>query len=363
MFTQGDSGLLRKESIIIMKLTIKEIAKMANVTTTTVSRVINNKPDVKPETRELILGLIKKYNYQPNVFAKGISSQKSNCIALVIPHKESFILMNSFYAELLRGISSEFNKRGYFLLFYYANQKDCRDEAEYLANIFKQKRVDGFILLSPGKNCRKIVDSLKEIGAPFVLTSKMVEQPSDIVYVNIDDYGGAKLATEHLIALGHHRIGMIKNGSGILSSSEERFKGYYEALLSNNILYDNSLVKIGATSLETGYTAMNELLNNEMRPTAVFVAADVMAIGAIRAIQERKLRIPEDISIVGFDDIPEAMFMNPPLTTVRQPAFGKGKKAAKLIIKMLDKKATVKSVIFGVELVIRNSTSIPFEES
>lgn len=344
-----------------MKITIKEIAKLANVTTTTVSRVINNKPEVKPETRELIMGLIKKYNYQPNVFAKGISSQKSNCIALVIPYKESFILMNSFYAELIRGISSEFNKRGYFLLFFYAYQKGSQNEEEYLVNIFKQKRVDGFIILSPGKSCLKIVDSLKEINAPFILTSKMIQQPSDIVYVDINDYQGAKLATEHLISLGHRKIALIKNGTGILTSSEERFRGYYETLVNNNIIYDDSLVKIGATSLESGYMAMNELLNNENRPTAVFAAADVMAIGAIRAITERKMRIPEDISIVGFDDIPEAAFLNPPLTTIRQPAFDRGKKVANLIINMLDKKTTVKSIVFGVELVIRNSTAVPVE--
>jgi LacI family transcriptional regulator len=348
------------------KITIKEIAKLANVTTTTVSRVINNKPNVKPETRELIMGLIKKYDYQPNVFAKAISSQKSNCIALVIPYKESFIFMNSLYFEFIRGISNEFKKRGYFLLFYYAEQVGgCNDEAKYLVNIFKQKRVDGFILLSPGKSSRKIVDSLQKVGAPLVLSSKMAQQPSDIVYVDIDSYEGARLATEHLISLGHQRIAMIKNGSGILPSSEERFKGYYDTLLNHNIPYDEAQVKAAAFLesgyIESGYLAMNELLNNKNRPTAVFVAGDAIAIGAIRAIKERKLRIPEDISIVGFDDIPEVAFLNTPLTTIRQPSFDRGKKAANLIIKTLDKKPTVRYVIFGVELVIRNSTSVPLE--
>jgi LacI family transcriptional regulator len=362
MFTQGDSGLLRKESIIIMKLTIKEIAKMANVTTTTVSRVINNKPDVKPETRELITRLIKKYNFQPNVFAKGISSQKSNCIALVIPHKESFILMNPFYSEFIRGISSEFNKRGYFLLFCYVNQKDCQNTEEYLVNIFIQKRVDGFILLTPSQSSGKIVDSLKKAGAPFVLTCKMIGQLSDFVYVDSDNYQGARLATEHLIALGHRKIALI-NGTEILKSSEERFESYYETLLKHNIPFDDSLVKTGGSTLESGYVAMNELLNSKNRPTAVFIVADVMAMGAIRAIWEGKLRIPEDISIVGFDDIPEAEYMNPPLTTIRQPTFDKGKKAANLIIRLLDKKMNVKSVTFGVELVVRNSTAAPQKTS
>jgi LacI family transcriptional regulator len=346
------------------KITIKEIAKLANVTTTTVSRVINNKPNVKPETREFIMGLIKKYDYQPNAFAKAMSSQKSNCIALVIPFKESFIFRNPFYSELIRGISSQFNKRGYFLLFYYPYQKSYQNEEEYLVNIFKQKRVDGFILLGPGKSNGKIVDSFKKIGAPFVLTSKTVQQDSDLVYVDLDSYEGARLATEHLISLGHRKIALIKNGPGLLISSEERFQGYYETLIKNNIPYDDSLVKEGATQksgyLESGYQAMQELLDGN-RPTAVFIAADVMVLGAIRAIRERNLRIPEDISIVGFDDIPEAAFMSPPLTTIRQPAFDRGKKAANLIINMLDQKMTVKSVTFRVELVIRNSTSVPIE--
>jgi DNA-binding LacI/PurR family transcriptional regulator len=338
-------------------MTIKEIAKLANVTTTTVSRVINNKPDVKPETRELIMKIIKKFDYQPNAFAKAISCQKSNCIGLVIPHKESFVLSNPFYPELIRGISSEFNKYGYFLLFYYTHHKGNQNEEDCLVNIFKQKRVDGFILLSPGKNCRKIIDSLKKIDAPFVLTCRMARQTNDFIYVDADNYGGAKLAVEHFIALGHRKIGLIKNGSGMLSSSEERFQGYCETLSNNNIPYDASLVKTGATSLESGYNAMIELLDNENRPTAVFVAADVMAIGAFRAIKERKLRIPEDISIVGFDDIPEAAFMDPPLTTIRQPAFIKGKKAASLLANMLDKKTAVRSKTFDAEFILRNSTT------
>lgn len=331
-----------------MGITIDEIAKLAGVSKTTVSRVLNNKPDVKPETREIIMSLISKYDFQPNAFAKAISLKKSQTIGLIIPYEADYIFSNPFYAEVMRGISTEIDKHGYYLLLCYTHEDNYID-------IYKQKRVDGYILMSPGRYHKDIVKLLKEVNAPFVATAK-VPGERNVLYVDVNNYLGAVLAVEYLISLGHKRIGFIINGPQILASSQERLKGYRTILSKHGIEYDKEIVKIGDTSVKSGYTAMKQLLELGDSLTAVFVANDMMAIGAIKAIKEEGKNIPNDISVIGFDDIPLAEVIDPPLTTVRQPAFEKGEKAAKLLIKMIEQKEKIKSEVLRVELIVRNST-------
>lgn len=329
-------------------MTIEEIAKIAGVSKTTVSRVINNKPDVNPETRELIKGLISKYDFQPNAFAKAISLKKSNNIGLIIPYEAEYIFSNPFYVEVMRGVSTEVNRRGYYLVICYPHDHNYVD-------IYKQKRIDGFILMSPGSFHKNIIQSLFEVKAPFVATAKITGE-KDMISVDVDNYYGATLAVEHLISLGHRRIGFV--GKPSLTSSQDRLSGYKDVLRKYNIPYDERLVQIPETSsVKSGYIAMNEMLNSEVKPTAVFLANDVMAVGAVNAVRENGKSVPEDISIVGFDDIPMAGFVNPPLTTIRQPAFEKGVRAAKMLIQYLERKQKPKSVNLGVELVVRKSTA------
>lgn len=330
-----------------MKVTIGEIAKLAGVSKTTVSRVLNNKPDVNPETREMIMELIAKYDFQPNALAKAISLRKSHHIGLIIPHEVEYIFSNPFYVEVMRGVSTEVNRHDYYLLICYPHDHNYVD-------IYKQKRVDGFILMSPGSFHRNIIEELNEVEAPFVSTAKISDEKS-MISVDVDNYYGATLAVEHLISLGHRKIAFI--GKPTLTSSEDRLKGYQVMLAKHNIPHDDSLVVISDTSsMQSGYTVMSEILAAESRPTAVFLANDVMAIGAIKAIQESGMRVPEDISVVGFDDIPLAEFVSPSLTTVRQPTFEKGVKATRLLLQYLDKKKRPKSQSLEVKLEVRNST-------
>jgi LacI family transcriptional regulator len=333
-------------------MTIKDIAALAGVSHTTVSRVLNNKPDVKPETRKYILEIIKKYNYQPNASAVTMSSKKSNCIGLIIPYTEDFVLMNSHYAEVIRGITSVLNKFGYFTLFCYTDKED------YISNVYNQGRVDGFIALSPTKHNSNILKALKLSGAPFISTVRVPDE-DDLIYVDVDNYIGSTTAIEYLISLGHRRIGFIRNGSGVLPSSQDRYKGYLDVLARHGIEYDEDIVKIGDTSMKGGYNAIKEMLliEKEKMPTAVFIAADMMAIGAIHAIKDAGMKIPDEISIIGFDDIPQAEYIDPALTTVRQPSYEKGKKAARLLIDKLEgKRKNIKSVLLDTQLVVRNST-------
>ena len=331
-----------------MKITIDEIAKLAGVSKTTVSRVLNNKPDVSESTRQHILELIAEYDFQPNVFAKSISLQKSYNIGLIIPHEVDHIFANQFYVEVLRGVSTEVDQAGYYLLVVYPHDHNFVD-------IYKQKKIDGFVLMSPGRFHRSIIETLQAAEAPFISTAKMYGQ-EQMVFVDVDNYYGATLAIDHLVSLGHKRIAFI--GKPALTSSQDRLEGYKATLERYGLPFDESLVKVSeSSSTNSGYQAMQELLKQGRPISAVFLANDVMSIGAIKALEDNGKRVPEDVSVVGFDDILLARYSKPPLTTIRQPAFQKGRLAAKMLIEFLENKTQPESITLDVELVIRNSTA------
>lgn len=331
-----------------MKITIDEIAEMAKVSKTTVSRVINNKPDVKPETRELIQALIAEYDFKPNAMAKAFSTQKSHSIGLIIPHEATYIFSNPFYVEVMRGVSTEVDKLGYFLFLCYPHDQNYMD-------IYKQKRVDGFILMSPGSFHHNIIASLNSVNAPFVSTS-FVPEEKEMVFVDVDNYQGAILVMEHLIKLGHRRIGFI--GKPNLTSSIERLNGYRDTLLKHEITFDPDLIRVAENaSINGGAQITGDLLKIKDPPTAIFLVNDMLAIGAVRMIQDLGMSVPKDISIIGFDDVPLAECINPPLTTVHQPAFEKGVKAARMLVQILEKKKTPRSQILDVSLVVRKTTA------
>jgi LacI family transcriptional regulator len=221
-------------------------------------------------------------------------------------------------------------------------------------DIYHQKRVEGFILLSPGSYHKNIIETLNAEQVPFVSTAKISDEES-MTYVDIDNHQGGMLVMEHLINLGHRRIAYI--GKPSLTSSIERMNSHRAALEKHGLPYDPDLVLIPETSsTESGHDAVKRLLAAANPPTAIFLANDVMAVGAIQAIQECGLRVPEDVSVVGFDDIPLASFVNPPLTTIHQPAYLKGACSARLLIEKLQKKPTPPCQILDVELVVRAST-------
>lgn len=329
-------------------MTIDEIAKLAGVSKTTISRVLNNKPDVNPETKNMIKQIIAKYDYQPNAFAKAINLRKSHNVGLIIPYEADYIFTNPFYVEVMRGVSSQVDKMGYYLLVCYPHNQNYMQ-------IYKQKRVDGFILLSPGSYHRNIIEALIEEKVPFVATAK-IPSIDNMTYVDVDNYYGATLVLEHLISLGHQKIGFI--GKPKLSSSQDRLSGYINMLKKYDIPYNEGLVVTAETSsIKGGYKAMSEIMGKDVKPTAVFITNDLLAVGAMKAVQEKGLKIPDDISVVGFDDIPLSEYNNPPLTTVRQPAFQKGVEATKMLIQYLEKNKALKSKELDVELIIRKSTS------
>jgi DNA-binding LacI/PurR family transcriptional regulator len=328
-------------------MTIGEIARLAGVSKTTVSRVLNEKPDVDPATREKILGLIAEYGFQPNAFAKAISQQKSLHVGLLIPHKAEYVFSNPFYTDVMHGVSTQVDRCGYYLLMCYAH------ESNYL-DIYRQKRVDGFVLLSPGYFHQNIIDSLNKENVPFVSTAKISDE-ENMVFVDVDNFKGGAQVTEHLIGLGHRNIAYI--GKPTLTSSLERMQGYRSVLEAHGLQYSDQHILVPETSsIESGHDSTIALLQGPDAPTAIFLANDVMAIGAINAVHELGMRVPDDVSIVGFDDIPLARYVNPPLTTVRQPTYEKGSEAARLLIEMLETNLQPQSKVLDVEMVVRAST-------
>lgn len=326
---------------------IQDMAKLAGVSKATISRVINHKPDVKLETREKILELFRLHDFQPNASALAIAHKRvMNTIGLIIPYDANYIFGNPFNTEIMRGVSLATNAAGYHILL-------CHYAKEDYVSVFKQKKVPGFILISPNKDQKNMLDRLKEIGAPFVSTSR-IPQVSDINFVEVDNVHGAYLAVEHLIRLGHRRIGIIK-GHNVLASSADRFSGYCAALANHHIEYDETLVREGAASIDSGHAAMLSLLRHTDL-TAVFVGSDLMAIGAIGAVTQFGKTVPDDISMVGFDNIPLAGSLNPPLTTVDQQACNKGELAAKMLIELIEGRKTSSPPNIDVNLVVRKST-------
>ena len=330
-------------------MTIAEIAELAGVSKTTVSRVLNNKPDVNPETRDKIMSIIAQNRFTPNAFAKAMSSNKSNSVGLIIPYEAEYIFSNPFYVEVMRGISTLVNERNYYLILCYPKDHNYVD-------FYKQKRVDGFILMSPGQRHANIINDLFEANAPIISTSHITGYEGKISYVDVDNLKAGYDMTSYLIGLGHRRIAYI--GKSTISSSIFRLKGMQDSFRDHGAAFDESLVIIAQhASTKEGYDTTKALLERSEPPSAIFLSSDLMAVGALNAVRDLGLSVPEDVSIVGFDDIPIAQYLNPSLTTIHQPAFDKGYRAAEIFVDYLESNIPMESELLETSIVVRKSTA------
>lgn len=332
-----------------MNLTISDIAKKSQVSRTTVSRVLNDKPDVKPETRKRVLEIIKKYNYQPSVLAKGNITKRSYTLGLVVPYDFYSVFINPFSSEVIKGICTEANAHGYYVLM-------CRStNGEDYISMYNEKRVEGFMIINPDTRNTEVYEKLNSAGVPYIVTQKITcSVPTN--YVDVDNVHGAEMAVEHLTLLGHKKIAII-TGPGFLEVHKDRILGYKNILEKKGIQYRAQYVVSTDTSIEGGYNGAMQLLNQEEIPTAIFVAGDIQAIGAIKAIKNRNLSVPKDISIIGFDDIFLSKYIDPPLTTVKQQISRKGTDACRMLINYLEGNGAMGHEILMTELVIRSSTA------
>lgn len=328
-----------------------EIAKIAGVSKTTVSRVLNDKPDVNPETRDKILKVIEEFNFKPNAMAKAISTRRSHTIGLIIPYDAEYIFSNPYYVEVMRGIYTEADKRGYYLLICYPQNHNYED-------MFNQKQVEGYIVISPGSDHKYMLQSLIDVKAPFVSTANVIDWDTPINVVDVDNYIGGRQLTEYLFKLGHRNIAYI--GKSSITSSMDRLHGYRDVMEENGIPYLDSMVRIiDKGSIANAEEAAKELIKNNENLTAIFAASDMLAIGAIKAAKALGKRVPKDISVVGYDDIPFAEHYDPPLTTMRQPTYDKGVESVNMLIELLESKGESKNQVklLDIQLMERSSTA------
>jgi len=330
---------------------IKDVAAKANVSVATVSRVLNNNPHVKPHLRERVLHAINELGYQPSGIARNMRSQSIHVIGLIISD-----IQNPFFTALVRAVEDVAYENQYTVLLCNSDE-DVRKEQLYI-DVLSKERVAGVIIVPTGKECYTPLLNLK---VPIVAVDRKVP---DLVTdsVVIDNVAGAYAATTHLIQLGHRRIGLV--GAPLtVSVGWERRQGYEQALREYQIPVDESLIRTGNFKESGGYQAAQALLSLDPRPTAIFSVNNLMTMGTLEAIHERGLRLPDDISVVGFDDMPWLSLLTPPLTTVRQPTYQIGLEAARLLFRRLQGECpeSPQAIVLQPELILRGSTSAPRE--
>lgn len=324
---------------------IADVARMANVSTATVSRVISNAGTVKKETAEKVLEAIKKLNYQPNMLARQLRTSETKTILVVVPD-----ITNTFFSAVLRGIESVAIENGYQVLLGDA-QNIVERETSYLT-LLGQKKADGLILLT-ARTDQKILEELSQ-DYPVVLACEYYEG-TQLPTVSIDNVSSARKATEYLISLKHKRIGHISGPLNVVVG-RDRCKGFHQAMAKHGLSVDQSLVQEGEFSFESGFNLMMKFLSLEEPPTAIFAGNDEMAMGAVKAAKSKGFRVPDDLSVVGFDDIKFASIFEPALTTIAQPTFDMGQKAMHLLLKIINNEVLEKDqFILSDKLIVRNS--------
>ncbi|OMP66987.1 LacI family DNA-binding transcriptional regulator [Domibacillus epiphyticus] len=306
-------------------VSIKDVAQKANVSTATVSRVISKPEAVKEETSKKVLKAIQELNYQPNVLARQLRRLETKTILVIVPD-----ITNTFFSKVLRGIESVAVSNGYKVILGDAGN-DVEREEEYL-NVLRQKQADGIVMLTARMETG-VIEKFS-VDYPLVLACEYIEG-STIPTVSIDNVSSARKATEYLIALGHEKIGTITGPLNVVLG-KDRLKGYTQAMARHNLSVEPFLVQEGTFTFDSGYNMMMKFLALSNPPTAVFAANDEMAFGAVKAVKSRGLRVPEDVSVIGFDDIEFSAIFEPPLTTISQPTFEIGTKAMELLLKLMN---------------------------
>ncbi|PWK16320.1 LacI family DNA-binding transcriptional regulator [Tumebacillus permanentifrigoris] len=335
-----------------MNPTIKDVAKAAGVSITTVSRVLNQYSDVNPKTRAKVLKVVEQLGYKPNSVARSLVMNRTNTVGLVVSDLSRSRNGHHFMFEVLCGINDRVQELGYDLVLF-STSTTAQKKTPYM-DFVRQRRVDGVLMmgirLDDPYTHEVVAASVPSVLIDVPLTSQTCS------YVSTDNIAGARMAIEHLLELGHSRIGFV-NGHAQAAVSQERLQGYRMALEAGGIAYDPQLVYYGNFEQEDGAIGTAELRSRFDDLTAVFFASDLMALGALKYVQNLGLRVPENLSIVGFDDIELAALMQPMITTVRQKRYEMGRSAAESLIRILEQQEQGRGIILPPELVVRETTA------
>ncbi len=326
-------------------VTIRDVAAAAGFSVNTVSRALNDKPDVSPETKARVLEAARRLGYRPNKLARGLRSNKTQTIGVIVAD-----IANPFFGAVVKGVEEA--AREHDLSIILGNTNEDYEKEEKVIQTMLSERVDG-LLVTPVQTKNATIIKLEESGMPFVLLGRHFKD-LETDYVASDDVQGGFLATERLIKLGHRKIAFI-NGPLHVSSAKERFQGYKAALERYGLVLKPTLVKNDAITMEDGYRVARLLLSHTSRPTAVFAYSDFVALGVIEAAHECGLAIPDDLSVVGYDDTNFARGLAVPLTTVHIPIDELGKLSIEILREKINGSNVTRQVRVPVKLVIRKS--------
>ena len=334
------------------RVTSQDVANLAGVSRTTVSLVLNNVEGtgISPETRQKVHDIATKLVYIPNATAQALATQRAQAIGLVMTRSPHHIASDTFLPQILGGLLDVAKQNNFRLLIESIEEE--RQERVYL-ELAQAKHIDGMILLTPRID-DKGLKKLEEVGVPAVLMGNL--HGSNLYSVDVDNRLAAEKATRHLIDLGHSKIACIANAPPSYSAAPDRVLGYQDALAEAKIPLNESLIEYADFSPQSGFDSMQSLLSSGGDFSAVFVASDNVAMGAKSALREAGLSIPNDISIIGFDDIPWSAYSDPPLTTVRLPAQKMASEACLLLLDLMKGNTPEKrNLILETQLVVRKS--------
>lgn len=326
--------------------TIQDVAKAAGVSVATVSRVINNSQAVAGETREAVMSAIKRLNYQPNLLGRNLRRTETKRLLVLLPN-----IGNPFYARIVKGIEDVAHKNGYNVMLCNTDS-DAEREKLYL-ELLRSRLADGVIFMAPVMGR----EGLTDIGRNFpVVQCCEYTEGALVSHVSIDNHAAAYKLTKHLISAGHKKIGLISCKSSVVSTLQ-RESGFKKALADSGIEFREDFIKYGDYSFNSGLRAANQFVSMKDGPTAIFAISDIMAIGALRAIRENNLRVPEDVAVAGFDNINFSSMCNPTLTTISQPKYDMGCISMELLLQQIrGELKEPKAILLEYEMIIREST-------
>lgn len=330
------------------RVTMEDIAEQAEVSINTVSRALNDKPDINDQTKKEILRIADELNYQPNRFAQGLRSSKTSTLGVIVAD-----ILNPFFSALLKGIEKAAREEGYSIIVQDTDENYENEQSAVQTTMSEQ--VDG-LLITPTQTNQGTIMDLKQSDLPFVLLGRYFDN-LDTHYVVTDDVQGAKSATNHLIEKGHERIAMV-NGPTHISSSRERLQGYLSTMKEHELPVRNSFVLENNVTIEDGYETGKTVISSTPRPSAVLCYSDFVAIGIIKAAREAGLKIPDELAVVGYDDVFFSTCLEVPLTTVRIPKKKLGKRAFHVLKALIDGEgdnSNLQQLKLDTELITRQS--------
>ena len=337
-----------------MSVSIKDVAKEAGVSTATVSRVINNSPATTEETRAKILAAMKKLNYVPNSLAQGLSGKKAFNVTLIIDIEDAKSFSNPFFYEVMHGIETVMHEHGLSLIIASSYKSDNRISS--IKELLYSKRMQGLIITSSLADS-KTLDKLSRLDCPFVIVGEPEQNKSLYSWVDINNEQGGELAVEHLLSKGYKKIAVIC-GSADELFNRNRILGYKNALRKNGILISNEYIKECDGTKKDAYNKTRELLSLEDGPDAVICGDNIISFGAVKAMNEKGMNIPETIGLVSFDDYPLAELMEPSITSINIDVFELGVIAANTLIKIMNNpEAKQQQSLLSTGINVRESTN------